>query len=78
MMIFDKCHTITFSKSCNVVNVKGTIDENILARVYEVKHLGVVFESKLNLFRHVQTIVQQAYCNLGLITRLGKECSCYL
>ena len=69
----NKCKTVSFTKRKNKYNYKYTIQGIQLNSSDSVKDLGVTFDPNLTFNTHIVAMKNEAYRNLGLIMRLGKD-----
>lgn len=70
----DKTIVISFfQKLCLLSSFDYTIASNILSRVFEVKDLGVIFDSELTFNPRITFVSTRASGILGLITRNSSE-----
>lgn len=68
-----KCQFISFSTKRMPIDFSYVLNNTELKRVYEIKDLGVTFDSKLRFDIHIRNIVAKSYRNLGFVMRLTKE-----
>ncbi|KAL0822801.1 hypothetical protein ABMA28_004807 [Loxostege sticticalis] len=64
-----KCHSICFSRKCNVTHYLYTLRGTRLQNLTEVRDLGVIHDSKLTYELHVDSVVKRANRTLGFIMR---------
>jgi len=69
----NKCKTVSFTKLKNKYNYTYAINGVHINSANSVKDLGVIFDSHLTFNTHIVTMRNEAYRNLGLIVRLGKD-----
>ncbi|KAG7296239.1 hypothetical protein JYU34_021353 [Plutella xylostella] len=68
----DKCYCITFTRKQNTIDYTYNLHGDEIKRVYKIRDLGVILDSKLHFNLHVDNIINRAFKNLGLILRLGQ------
>ena len=68
-----KCKTMSFTNRKNTLSFPYSINNNLIEKPDIVKDLGVKFDPALSFSEHIETIVREAYRNLGFICRIGKE-----
>jgi hypothetical protein len=73
-----KCSVITFSKSKNLSRFIYDLNGDELTRTDQVKDLGVILDTELNLKAHINAIVGKAFKQLGFILRQSKDFSPYI
>ncbi|WP_255576948.1 hypothetical protein, partial [Enterobacter cloacae complex sp. 2DZ2F20B] len=64
-----KCKVITFSRSPDTTQYKYELNDTEIDRVFQIKDLGVVVDSKLSFIPHFQHICDHANRMLGFIIR---------
>lgn len=70
---FSKCHFITFSRNKNTINAQYEINNSFLTRVFVVKDLGILYDSKLIFDQHIDYISKKGHKTLGFIIRICKD-----
>lgn len=65
----DKCSVITFTRSRSAIVFDYAINSQNLKRVYEIKDLGVIMDSKLTFDKHISYIFRRCNKLLGFIFR---------
>lgn len=68
----DKCYVISFSRKRTTANFSYRLCNNMLARVNQIRDLGVILDSKLSFVPHIDNIVSKSFKQLGFILRVGK------
>jgi hypothetical protein len=68
----DKCHSIIFSRSRIPSNRTYSFDGSTLARVTQIKDLGIHFTSSLSFCQHIDLTVARSLKVLGFIKRNTK------
>lgn len=66
---YSKCKQISFTKNHNAITRNYYIGNYSLERVYCIRDLGILFDSKLHFDAHIENIVNKAYCMLGFVIR---------
>ena len=69
----NKCTVITFTRSRLHVITNYKLDRRPIARVDQIKDLGVVLDSMLSYSLHTSYVVDKASKNLGFIFRMTKH-----
>jgi hypothetical protein len=64
-----KCHVMTFARIRNVTKAEYTMSDLRLARVENVKDLGVTYVTNFSFRPHITDIVDRAYAMLGFVLR---------
>lgn len=65
----DKCKTITFTRRQTYVTHDYAIGNNIIERVFSIRDLGVIIDSKLKFTEHISTVTAKGFAVLGFIRR---------
>lgn len=68
-----KCLTFSLHRSKVFIDFTYSIDLNNLARVSNIKDLGLVLDTKLNFLSHIDYITSKAYGMLGFLKRNSIE-----
>lgn len=68
---FSKCQCISFSRKPNPLHFQYNFSGIPITRVDEVKDLGVMFDSKMSMTKHIDMIINKAFRNLGFIMRVS-------
>lgn len=68
-----KCFHISFTNKTNTTNFVYHIGGNSIAKVNQIKDLGVTFDSKMSFHPHIVSIVSRAHRNLGFVMRMTKD-----
>jgi hypothetical protein len=66
-----KCKTITFARSCHLVEFSYNLGGTVLDRVSSINDLGVIMDEKITFSEHVDVMVTKALAMLGFIRRLS-------
>ena len=71
----DKCVVISFHRkvSREVFNFNYSINGHMLERVYQVKDLGIILDTKLTFRNHQYEINDKANRQLGFMLKIAKE-----
>ena len=73
-----KCFVLSFSRKKTQFNYEYKMEERALARVAEMRDLGVTFNSQLTFRSHISNLTSRASSMYGFIVRsceqLGVEC----
>jgi hypothetical protein len=64
-----KCHVLTYSRTKNPLFADYTMNNVALARVDEVKDLGILYKPDMTFGSHIQLTVERAYKMLGFMLR---------
>jgi hypothetical protein len=65
----NKCHSISFSMKHNPILVNYKLDNHSINRTSNIKHLGVIFDSKLLFNLHIFKIKKKSLAVFGMIKR---------
>lgn len=68
-----KCMCITFHRKKCPLNFEYSIDNVFLARVFEVRDLGIVLDEKLSFNKHISYSIARSYSMLGFVMRICVE-----
>jgi hypothetical protein len=68
-----KCKAITFSRKRSPIDFTYTLNDLPLQRVLDIRDLGLVIDSKLDLHKHMTNICKNASKLLGFIIRTAKN-----
>ncbi|XP_022817120.1 uncharacterized protein LOC111349980 isoform X1 [Spodoptera litura] len=68
----NKCYTVTFTRSHNMIQSQYLVDGTTLQRKAEMRDLGVIFDSKLTFLPHIDSIINKSSKMLGFIIRNSK------
>lgn len=68
-----KCYTLTFTRKPQIIQITYKRDNTGITKVSTIKDREVIFDSKLTVEPHVDTMVKKAYRTLGFLFQpLGK------
>jgi hypothetical protein len=73
-----KCNFISFTRKSKTIKFDYTLNGETLARVTEVRDLGIVLDNKLSFNQHIDSVTARAFRMLGFVLRTGgdfKQCS---
>lgn len=69
----NKCNVLSFSLKSSPIIFDYNLDNVIIQRPLTFRDLGVTFDNKLSFINHIDTIVSEAFKNLGFIVRTSRE-----
>jgi Reverse transcriptase (RNA-dependent DNA polymerase) len=69
----DKCYVITFTRSNDYIDGAYMINNTLLRRVFDIRDLGVILDSKLNFKKQIDKVVASGKTILGFVKRRAKE-----
>lgn len=69
----DKCFVLSFSRKKTHFNYEYMMNKRALARVWEMRDLGVIFDTQLTFRSHINDITKRASRMYGFIVRNCKE-----
>lgn len=67
-----KCQSISYTRKRNPLNYTYRFDNEPIQKVNLVRDLGVIFDSKLTMTNHIDSITSKAFKNLGFVLRTCK------
>lgn len=67
-----KCHIMSFSRRLVPFQYAYIMDGATLARINEVKDLGLTFVSNLSFNKHIDIMISQSYKALGFLIRMSR------
>jgi hypothetical protein len=68
-----KCKIMTYSRSSKPILFEYTMRETTLARVTEMKDLGILFQDNLTFRKHILEITNRAFKMLGFVLRTARH-----
>lgn len=68
-----KCSTMSFTRKHNIIDYTYRIDEAALARVSEMRDLGVTFDSQITFNEHIIIMTKKASKMYGFIVRNSRQ-----
>lgn len=68
----EKCSVISFCHNRNPIHYEYSLSNSVLSRTSLIRDLGVLWDDKLSLNEHLESVVASASRTLGLICRLTR------
>lgn len=68
-----KCCVCTFGRSFSPMHAQYFLGNDVLNRVFSVKDLGVVFDTRLTFHEHIRALACSCYKRLGFVLRNSKD-----
>jgi len=69
----NKCNSISFHRNLHPIHFNYKIGDENLERVFQIRDLGVILDTKLDFKAHIEYVTSKAYAMLGFIKRICHE-----
>ncbi|GBM02286.1 hypothetical protein AVEN_108826-1 [Araneus ventricosus] len=71
----EKCSILSYTRKAQPLNHVYTINDLVLSRSDSVTDLRTIFDTKLDFFQHIDSMVSKTYRRLGILKRKTREFS---